>query len=219
MPIIDGLVTILPVTASTLTIALVLLVLVGKGGVRSGAALVVGWFGGAWAVLLLAMLGALTFVPQASDGLTPTVQAVIGAVAIALGLAVLVRRRVRPQATSREQARLATLADSLSPRRSLVLGFVLAGASPRQWLFLVPAATLFTQTDVTGGVVVLPVLGALVASLGVATPVVVALAVRRRRPLALEHARAWWVRRGDLVGAGAATVVGGLFLIAAATGR
>lgn len=219
MAIFDGLVTILPVTASTLTIALVLLILVGKGGVRSGAALVVGWFVGAWAVLLLAMLGVLTFVPQASDGLTPTVQAVIGAVAITLGLAVLVRRRVRPQAGSREQARLATLADSLSPRRSLVLGFVLAGASPRQWLFLVPAATLFTQADVTGGVVVLPVLGSLVATLGVATPVVVALAVRRRRPLALERARAWWVRQGDLVGAGAATVVGVLFVIAAATGR
>ncbi|MGB9374662.1 MAG: GAP family protein [Jiangellales bacterium] len=219
MAIFDGLVTILPVTASTLTIALVLLILVGKGGVRSGAALVVGWFVGAWAVLLLAMLGVLTFVPQASDGLTPTVQAVIGVVAITLGLAVLVRRRVRPQAGSREQARLATLADSLSPRRSLVLGFVLAGASPRQWLFLVPAATLFTQADVTGGVVVLPVLGALVATLGVATPVVVALAVRRRRPLALEQARAWWVGQGDLVGAGAATVVGVLFVIAAATGR
>lgn len=219
MAIVDGLVTVLPVAASTLTIALVLLILVGKGGVRSGAALVVGWFVGAWAVLLLAMLGVLTFVPQASAGLTPTGQAVIGAVAVFLGLAVLVRRRVRPQASRRQQARLATLADSLSPRRSLVLGFVLAGTSPRQWLFLVPAATLFTQADVTGGAVVLPVLGALVASLGVATPVVVALAVRRRRPLALEQARAWWVHHGDLVGAGAATLVGVLFLIAAATGR
>jgi hypothetical protein len=219
MPIFDGLVAILPVTASTLSIALVLVTLVGKGGIRSGTALVVGWFVGAGAVLVLAMLGALTFLPQSSDGLTPPVQAVIGVVALVLGLAVLVRRRVSPEASSRQQARLATLADSLSPRRSLALGVVLVGGSPRQWVFLVPAATLFTQAEVTGGVVLLPLTGAFVATVGVAAPVAVALAVRRRRPGALLHARAWWLLHGDLVGAGAAVVVGVLFVLGAATGR
>ena len=219
MPILDGLVTVLPVTASTLSVALVLLILVGKGGVRSGTALVVGWFVGAWAVLLLAMLGVLTFVPQASAGLSTQVQALIGIVALGLGVAALVRRRVRPQASSREQARLATLADSLTPRRSLVLGFVLVGLSPRQWVFLVPAATLFTQADIAGGALLLPLAGACVATVGVAAPVGAALIVRRRRPQALDQARAWWVHRGDLVGAGVAVVVGVLFLIGAATGR
>jgi threonine/homoserine/homoserine lactone efflux protein len=219
MPIVDGLVTILPVTASTLSVALVLLILVGKGGVRSGTAFVMGWFVGAWAVLVLAMLGVLTLLPQSAGGLPPLVQAAIGVAAVTLGVAVLARRRLWPEAGSRERARLATTADALSPRRSVALGVVLVAASPRQWVFLLPAAILFTQADTTGAVLVLPLVGAVVATVGVATPVAVAVALRRSRPEALDQARTWWVRHGDAVGAGAAIVLGALFLIAAATGR
>jgi hypothetical protein len=217
--VFDGIVTILPVTASTLSVALVLLVLVSDHGLRSGLTLVGGWFVGAWAVLVLAMLGLLSFVPDTSGGLSPAVQLLVGLVAIGIGAYVLVRLRTRPDAAGREQARVARLADHLTPVRSGALGFALVGLSPRQWVFLVPAAALFTASSVPAPVLSLPLVGAAVASLGVAAPIALVLVVGRRQADALPRARAWWLRHGDQVGAVVALGVGVLFLVAAATGR
>lgn len=214
VPVLEGFVTILPVTFSTLTIALVLLVLVGENGLRAGLALVAGWFVGAWAVLLLAMMGALTFVPDASRGLPASVELAVGVAAIVIGGYVLVRMRTRT--TEREgQSRMASAADALTPVRSGGLGFALAGLSPRQWIFLVPAAALFSASTAPAPVVVLPLVGAGVASLGVMAPVGLTFVVRRRDPGAMTTAREWWLRNGDAVGALAAILVGVVLIVSA----
>lgn len=212
MPVLEGFVTILPVTFSTLTIALVLLVLVSEHGLRSGAALVAGWFVGAWAVLVLAMLGVVRFAPRSDRGLPPWAELGVGVVAIAIGGYVLVRNRA---GAGRGTSRLASAADVLSPVRSAALGFALSGLSPRQWIFLVPAAALFSAGTVPAPVVVLPLAGAALASLGVAAPVGLAVVVRRRDPRVMTRAHEWWLRHGDAVGACAAVVVG-VVLVASA---
>jgi threonine/homoserine/homoserine lactone efflux protein len=217
MGVTDGLLAILPVTASTLTIALVLLVLLNDQGLRAGVTLVSGWFAGAWAVLLLAMVGVLTFVPSARDGMTPSVQLAVGVVSLGIGSYILWRVRRHGASSSNDQARMARLADSLTPARSGALGFALAGLSPRQWVFLVPAAATFAASSVPASVVVLPLAGAGVATLGVGAPVALAAAVRRRRPDILHQVRRQWLRHGEAVGGGAAVVIGLLFLYAAVT--
>ena len=212
MPVLDGFITILPVTFSTLTIALVLLVLVSEHGLRSGVALVTGWFLGAWAVLVLAMQGVVSFAPASERGLPPWAELGVGVVAIAIGGYVLVRIRA---GSGQGQSRLASAANVLSPIRSVGLGFALSGLSPRQWIFLVPAAALFSASTVPAPVVVLPLAGAALASLGVAAPVALALAVRRRDPRVMTRAHEWWLRHGDAVGAWAAVVVGVVLIVSA----
>jgi hypothetical protein len=216
----DALLTIVPVTVSPLSIAVVLLALVGKRGMAAAGALVAGWAVGAWAVLLLAMLGVLRL--GADDGggvagLAPMVQLGLGVAALVIGVAAGVRawQHARHGQTTPEMARLAQLADALTPPRAAVLGFVLVAASPRQWVFLIPAAAGFAAADVPGGTALLPLLGAAVATVGVAAPLVVAWLVERRRHGALDALRAWWTRRGDLVGAAAAAGVGVVLVLGA----
>jgi formate-dependent nitrite reductase membrane component NrfD len=133
--------------------------------------------------------------------------------AVATGGVLLARRRRRRgSAPSPELARLARLADGLTPLRSALLGFALVALSVRQWLFLVPAAGFFSAAAVAGGRAWLPVLGAVVASLGVAVPVVVASWAQATEPVYLRRARRWWMREGDTVGAAVAVAVGGALL-------
>jgi hypothetical protein len=193
---------------------LVLLVLVGEHGLRSGLALVVGWFVGAWAVLVLAMMGALSFVPDSERGLPPLVELAVGVLAVGIGAYVLLRLRTRPD-DQVEPSRMAVAARAMTPVRSSGLGFALAGLSPRQWIFLVPAAALFSASPLPASAVVLPLAGAGVASLGVAAPVGLALVVRRRDPQALTAAREWWLRKGDAVAAVAAVLVGVVLIVSA----
>jgi hypothetical protein len=213
VPVVDGLVTILPVAVSTLSIALVLFVLLGDHGLRSGIALVGGWFVGAWSVLVLGSLGVLTVVTEPLTVLLPPVRIALGVGAMLFGVAALARIRMRPGSVRRDQARMAALADALTPARSAFLGFALVGLSPRQWAFLVPAAALLSAEAARPAALgVLPVAGALVATVGVATPLLVALATQRRYPDALPRARRWWSRHGDRFGAYAAVGVGGALL-------
>lgn len=212
MPVLEGFITILPVTFSTLTIALVLLVLVGEHGLRSGVAMVAGWFVGAWAVLVLAMLGVVNLAPDSERGLPPWAELGVGVVAIVIGAYVLVLNR---RGASRGQSRMASAANALSPARSAGLGFALCGLSPRQWVFLVPAAALFSASALPASVVAFPLAGAALASMGVAAPLGLAVAVRRRDEQAMHRAQAWWLRHGDAVGAVAAVLVGVVLIVSA----
>jgi hypothetical protein len=81
-------------------------------------------------------------------------------------------------------------------------------ASPRQWLFLVPAAEWFLAARTAAGLLWLPLLGAAVASLGVLLPVLVALVADRSSPQLLPRLRRWWDREGDTVGGVVAIAVG-----------
>lgn len=207
MALVDGFLAILPVTASTLTIALVLLVLLGRHGLAAAWALVAAWFVGAWLLLWLAMLGVGLTVP-AGGGFPPPAQIGLGVAAVTLGAVVLGRRRARGGGSDPGLARMARLADGLTPVRSAALGFTFVALSPRQWLFLIPAAAAFTAADVPGGVVWLPLAGAAVASLGVVAPVVLAMVTERTNPHLMRRARRWWVRDGDVAGAVVALAVG-----------
>jgi MYXO-CTERM domain-containing protein len=215
MLILDGLVTLLPVTLSSLSIALVLLVLLGRHGLVAASLLVLGWFVGAWVVLLLGMLGidGLASGSGGTGGLPPGVQIGLGLVAVVLGVGLLVRRRRRPDGASADLARLARLADGLTPVRSAGLGLALVAASPRQWLFLVPAAALLAAADAPAGLVWLPVLGAVVATVGVLAPVLLAALAERRDPALLPRMRRWWTREGDTVGALASLLVGVVLVV------
>jgi hypothetical protein len=88
MLVVDGMLTLLPVTVSSLSIALVLLVLLGRHGVRAAWAFVAGWFAASWLVLLLGMLGVSGLADRAggtAPGLPPLVQVGVGVAAVASG--------------------------------------------------------------------------------------------------------------------------------------
>ncbi len=209
-----ALLSLLPVALSPLSIALVLLVIAGQGGLRSGVAIALGWFTGATSVLLVGMLGFGAAQPERSDGLPAWAQLGIGVGALVLGLTAMLRARSR--GSTKGPARMARLADVLTPVRSALVGFALVGPSPRQWLFLIPAAAAFAAADVPGGLLALPLLGGSVATLGVAAPIVGFALVQARRPDALQALHTWWGRAGDVVSGAAAAVVGVAFILAAA---
>jgi hypothetical protein len=218
MPILDGLLTLLPVMASTMSVALVLLVLLGRHGTMAAWFFVLGWFVGAWGVLALSMSGLAQVLDPQGRGLPPWAQVALGAASMLLGAAVLVRRRRRGLTAAPELARMARLADGVTPVRAGLLGLALVAASPRQWLFLVPAAEWFAAADVPAGLLVLPLLGAAVASLGVMAPVLLAGAAERYDPQLMRRARRWWMHEGDTVG-GAVAVGVGLLLVGLGLGR
>jgi hypothetical protein len=218
MPILDGLLTLLPVTASTMSIALVLLVLLGRHGTAAAWSLVLGWFAGAWVVLALSMNGLAQVLDPQGRGLPPWAQVALGLASTVLGAAVLQRRRRRGLTAAPELARLARLADGVTPVRAGLLGLALVAASPRQWLFLIPAAEWFVAADVAAGSLWLPLLGAAVASLGVLAPVLLAGAAERYDPQLMRRARRWWMREGDTVG-GVVAVGVGFLLIGLGLGR
>jgi hypothetical protein len=210
MTVVNALLLLVPVTASVLSVSLVLLLLLGRDGTRSAAGFVAGWFAGAWLALTVAMLGVVQLErvlgDAAGSGLPPVAEVLLGLAALIVGVIGL--RRSRTAGSVGATARLAALAEAMTPPRSLALGFALVALSPRQLLFLAPAGALFASAGLPAGVAWLPAIGAAVATLGVVVPLLVVLVVGRVDDTVLPRLRTWWADRGDLVGAIAVIGVG-----------
>ena len=140
----------------------------------------------------------------------PVVPLVLFAALVMLGVVTLVlsRRASAQRDEALAEQRLLRIVGDVSSLRAALLGFVMAAVSPRQLLFLTPAGThLATGSALTTALLVVG--GAAVATLGVATPAVIARLGDSAELLA--RIRDWLTANGATVG-GSVMVIVGLFL-------
>ena len=77
--------------------------------------------------------------------------------------------------------------DGFTPVKALATGMLLSGVNPKNLIFIVGGASAIAQTHISGSQeAVAWLVFALIASLGVATPVVIYFAMGKRAPAVLE---------------------------------
>ena len=95
----------------------------------------------------------------------------------------------------------------LAPRRALTTGFLIGAGNPKNVAMAIAAAVVIGTAALPTGQIVVVVLGYVVlASLGVAAPLVVAVVAGERSTAILTEARAWLERHS-------ATVLGVMYLV------
>ncbi|HEY6508220.1 MAG TPA: GAP family protein [Vicinamibacterales bacterium] len=180
-------------------IAVVLLLMTPRG-VVNGVAFVVGWLVGLTAVGVVAIVLA----PEASesDGApAPWVSLVLLALGIAaVGLAVR-QWRGRPRGDEKATAPAWMSAiQTFTPRKSLGTGVVLSGANPKNALLGLAAAAEIAQTGIpVGEQAVAYGVFVVIATVGVAVPVVVTVAKGDAAASMLERVETWMVRNSAVI--------------------
>lgn len=177
------------VAISPVAVIAAILLLVSPGGRTKAALFVLGW------VVALAVVGGVVVALEGALGIgdsdEPTRIAAI--IALVLGVVLLVfgvlRWRGRP-ASGDDEPTPAWMAkfDSVTTRRAVGLGALLAVAKPKNLVLTLAAATAIAEPTVsTVGSVVALVVYLVVASASVATPIVVAVALGERADPVLER--------------------------------
>ena len=163
------------IALSPIPIIAVVLMLTSHKARVNGPAFVLGW------LLGLGVVGAIVLVLAGPAGASKSGSpaAWVGWLKIALGVLLLVvaARQFRSRPRDGEQAHMPTwmaTIDSTSPVAALGLAALLSGANPKNLLLGAGGAASIAQTGIPGGQQALAYLVfALVASLGVATPVII----------------------------------------------
>ena len=185
--------TAVGVAISPLPIVAVVLMLVTPRGRVNGPAFVLGW------VLGLAVLGAIVLAvasgaSASDDGSPATWSSVLKLVLGVLLLALAVRQfRGRPRGgAAPEPPKWMQALDTFEPPKAIGTGVLLSAVNPKNLLLGVAGATTIAQTGISGGQQAIAwVLFILVASVGVAAPVVVAFAMGDRSRHVLDELRDW----------------------------
>jgi threonine/homoserine/homoserine lactone efflux protein len=198
LPIVGGVIVellllALGVMASPLAVMVVIVLLAGPGGRARAVAYVAGWAAG-----LLVVGGIVLVVVDAAAGAEPGDPGALGGVIkLVLGgvLLVLAARKWLGRPRAGERASLPGWMSSLetvAPGRALVLGATLAAVKPKNVALTVGAATTIADAGLGAGTsLALLVLYALLASLSVAAPLGVTLAMGPRAAATLEGWKAW----------------------------
>ena len=88
----------------------------------------------------------------------------------------------------------------LAPRRALTTGFLIGAGNPKNVAMAIAAAVVIGTAALPTGQIVVVVLGyVVIASLGVAAPLVVAVVAGERSTAILTEARAWLERQRNHV--------------------
>jgi threonine/homoserine/homoserine lactone efflux protein len=178
----------------------VVLLLVGPRGTTNGLAFALGWLLGLTAVGAIALLVA----PGGSeDAGSPATW--LSLVLLALGvvsLALAVRQwRARPR--DGESAAMPAWLGAISgftPPRALGAGAALSGLNPKNVLLSVAAAAEIVQTGIPGGQQAIAyAVFVVIATIGVATPIVVALALGERSTPLLARVEGWMAQNSAVI--------------------
>jgi threonine/homoserine/homoserine lactone efflux protein len=181
------------VAISPLPIVAVVLMLVTPRGRVNGAAFVLGWVVGLavlGAVVLLAASGA----EASEDGEPATwvsvLKLVLGLLALLLGV-----RQYRGRPHGDEQPgtpKWMRALDKFTPVRSAAVGLALSAINPKNMLLSVAGAAAIAQTGIDAGEQAIAyAVFVVVASIGVATPVALALALGERSREPLDRLKDW----------------------------
>ncbi len=189
------------VAISPVAVIAAILLLVSPGGRTKASLFVAGW------VLALAVVGGVAVAVEGAlgigDAADPT--RIVAVIALALGVVLLVfgilRWRGRPAPGDDEPTPgWMTAVDAATPARALGLGALLAVAKPKNLVLTLAAATAISEPTVstTGSAVALAAY-LVVASVSVATPLVVAVALGDRAGPVLERWKVSLVARNKAI--------------------
>lgn len=183
----------LGVMASPIAVMVVIVLLAGPGGLARAAAYVGGWVGG---LLVIGGL-VLALVDAATDAETGNPGVLAGVIKLALGIVLLVlavrkwQGRPRDGETASLPGWMSTL-ETAAPGRAFLLGATLAAVKPKNVALTAAAATSIAGAALGAGAsAALLALYALIASLSVAAPLVVALAMGPRAAGMLDCWKTW----------------------------
>jgi threonine/homoserine/homoserine lactone efflux protein len=159
----------------------------------NGPMFVVGWLVG------LAVVGTIGLTiasaAGASDDGDPSTGANIVQVVLGVALIVFAIRQWRKRPAAGEEPRMPawmSAVDDFSPGRAAAAGFVLSAVNPKNLILTVAAATTIAATGLPGADQVLAfVVYALIATLGVAAPVIVFFTAGERAATILGDMKAW----------------------------
>jgi threonine/homoserine/homoserine lactone efflux protein len=189
------------VAVSPLPIVAVVLMLVSRRGRTNGPAFVVGWIVG------LAIVGAIVLAVSsgagASDGGQPATW--VGVLKLVLGallLLVAVKQwRGRPRDPSEAtMPKWMSALDTFTPVKAAGAGALLSGLNPKNTLLAISGAAAIAGTGIgTSQQIVAYAIFVLIASVGVATPVVLALVMGDRSRKLLDEIKDWMTANNAVI--------------------
>ena len=198
------------VLISPLPIVAVVLMLVSRRAKANAAAFLAAWF---VTVLVVAGLVALLAGSSAPDDAGPPAWASV--VKIVLGVLLLLlavkQWRGRPRdGVAPETPKWMAAIDGFTPVRALGLAVLLSAVNPKNLLLVVSggAAIASAAPGDTNAQVVATVVFAVVASLGVLTPLVIYLALGERAAAVLDGLKTWMVQNNAVIMAVLLLVIG-----------
>jgi len=189
------------VAVSPLPIVAVVLMLVSRRGRTNGPAFVVGWIAG------LAIVGAIVLAvssgADASDGGQPATW--VGVLKLVLGALLLLvgvkqwRGRPRDPSEASPPKWMASL-DTFTPVKAAGAGVLLSGLNPKNTLLAIGGAAAIAGTGIdTSQQIVAYALFVVIATLGVATPVVLALVMGDRSRKLLGEIKDWMTANNAVI--------------------
>ncbi len=201
------------VLISPLPIVAVVLMLTSERARANASAFVLSWF-----VAVLAVVAAVAFLAAgtSSDGGGPA--AWTGWLKIALGILLLVlgvrQFSGRPGVGVEPPApRWMAAIDHFTPARSAGLAFLLAVVNPKNLLLVVSGGVaIASATEATGPTVITSLVFALVATVGVAVPVVIYVVMGARAARILRGLQTWMVHNNAVIMAVLLVVLGAKLL-------
>ena len=198
------------VAISPLPIVAVVLMLVTARGRVNGPAFLVGWWIGVAVVGTIVL--AVAEAPGATDQGEPAtwvswLELILG---VLLLLVALKQWRGRPQGDADpEMPKWMQALDGFKPPKAAGAGVLLSGLNPKNLLLTVAGATAIAQTGISGGEqAVALVVFILIASLGVAAPIVIYFALGARAGPLLERLKNWLAQNNALIMAVLLLIIG-----------
>jgi threonine/homoserine/homoserine lactone efflux protein len=198
------------VALSPLPIVAVVLMLVTPRGNVNGSLFVAGWWLGL-AIVGAIVLSASSGVGATSEGKPATWVSILELVLGLLLLRVAMRQwRGRPHGADEPPTpKWMGALDGFGPLKALGAGVVLSAANPKNLLLAVAGAAAIAKTGIPGGQQALAwIVFILIASIGVATPVVLSLALGQRSRDLLDHLKGWMAHNNAVIMAVLMLVIG-----------
>ena len=198
------------VAVSPVPIIAVILMLVTPRARMNGPAFVLGWLGGLAAVGVIVL--AIASPADANDDGEPATWVSVLKLALGLLLVVVALREWRGRPRGGEQAatpKWMGAIDAFTPPKAGGAGAVLSGANPKNLLLAVAAAAAIAQTGISGGEqAVAYAVFAVIATIGVAAPVLIYFALGDRARPILDDLKAWMGRNNAVIMAVLCLVIG-----------
>jgi len=181
------------VAISPIPIIAVILMLVTRQARVNGPAFVLGWLIGL-GIIGIVVIGVAGGTVAGSDGTASGRMVLLELVLGGLLLLVAVRQfRSRPrEGEAASMPKWMGAIDGLTPVKALGAGALLSGLNPKNLLLAVGAAATIAQAGVSTGQQALAyVVFAVIAAIGVASPVVIYFALGDRAPAVLDRMKSW----------------------------
>jgi threonine/homoserine/homoserine lactone efflux protein len=189
------------IAISPMPIIALVLVLVSPRGRVAGPAFLTGWFAGL--VLVGALLLVLAGPADPSEGGEPAdwvsgLNLVLGLVLVALAVK---QWRGRPQVgVEPEPPGWMAALDTITPLRAAGLGVVLGSVNPKCFVFIMGGVAAVAQTEIPGSEQAIAwAVFVVIASIGVAVPIAVSVALGARARDVLGRLQAWMAQNNAVI--------------------